>query len=800
MIKVSIIIPAYNAEKYLKQSIESCISQTLKELEIIIIDDGSTDGTGEIAEMHSQNYDHIRYIRTANQGLSMARNEGMKAAGGKYIYFLDADDWIEPECMELCCVELDKNELDFVTFDSVREYENNYSSKIKSEKIRQVFNPGFIYCGSQMMELCCKKDKVFPEAWRNVYRIDFLEKNSLSFISGLYFEDNPFYYSLLQCAKRCKYISRFLHHYRIRSESIMTSQLNIAKVNSIFSISNYLLDEVIRAEENKSLRSRFAANRILSLFSFNLARISAEETETMLRYKERIIKEKEKLIEKVKCIYCREKKTADDLRNACLLTEEIVLSFGCRTEKMTEFLEYLLSENQAHIRLLLQTFPLDQQGRKIGIYGSGRNSDYILEVYRKLIGDIKSDIIYIDTDAESCTKKHNGIDIINIKDIGAAGIQDIIILSFLYEKEMADTIWNLYGSQYRVYRFYNEDSVSAEDTCFGRFYFLDRELRKPEKRLILLCTPEHGNVGDHLITQGEFQFFQKYLPEYKIVEITQNQYDKRRGEIIPEIRRDDVILICGGGFLGSLWEFELNITEHVLKDLKKNKIIILPQSMYYEDNAFGEFRKKRDAEIYREQKDLHICFREKISQKRFNSFNINNVKTYLIPDMALNLDYSGMDNVRTDITLCLRTDKEQTLSGTDCEKLKEYFTEKNELLTVTSMLGEPIEPEFREEAVKEKLSVFKKSKLVITDRLHCMLACAITGTPCIALDNLTGKVEGVYEWIKDLNYIQFAGNSHEIIRQDILNWPETGKNHLFTKRYENEFTELAALIKGGTKE
>lgn len=794
MVKVSIVIPAYNVEDYLKQSIESCINQTLKELEIVVVNDGSTDNTGKIVEMYKRDYNNIQYIKTQNQGLSMARNEGIKVASGKYIYFLDADDWIEPECMEICCEELDRNELDYVTFDSVKEYENDYSLKRKSEKIKQIFNPDCIYSGTQMMELYCRKDKVFPEAWRNVYRTDFLKRNAILFINGLYFEDNPFHYSLLKYSKRCKYISCFLHHYRIRNNSIMTSQININKVNSIFIISNYLLEE-IEAEKDNLLCRRFVANRILSLFSINLARISAEEIEILLNYREHLLNEKEKLIEKVKYIYCRNNGTVDDLRNAGLMIEEIVLSFGCRTEKMIKDLEDLLLENQKNTILLLQTFPLDKSGKTVGIYGSGRNADYILEVYRMLIGDIRSNIIYIDTNAVSYTKKHNGIDIVNVKDIGTTNIQDIIILSFLYEKEMADTIWNLYQDNYNVYRFYNENCASVEDTCFGRFYSLDRKLRGSEKRLILMCTPEHSNVGDHLITKGEYQFLQKYLSEYKIVEITQNQYMNRRGEIIPTIRKDDVLLICGGGFLGSLWEFELSIVEYIMLDFKENKIIILPQSMYYEDNAFGEFRKKRDTEIYREQNDLHICFRERFSKDRFDSLENDNVKTYLIPDMALNLDFSGIDNMRTSITFCFRTDKEQILNSSECEELKEYFIEKNELLVVTSMLNdEPVGLDFREEAIQEKLSIFMKSKLVITDRLHCMIACAITGTPCIALNNLTRKVEGVYAWIRDINYIRFVNNYYEIIQQNILDWSEIGKSHLFAKRYEKEFIELATLI------
>lgn len=100
MPSVSVIIPAYNAEDYISQCISSVLSQTLSDIEVIVVDDGSTDKTPDIVEELSASDARLRLIRQENQYAGAARNTGIKAAGGDYLYFLDADDWIESNALE----------------------------------------------------------------------------------------------------------------------------------------------------------------------------------------------------------------------------------------------------------------------------------------------------------------------------------------------------------------------------------------------------------------------------------------------------------------------------------------------------------------------------------------------------------------------------------------------------------------------------------------------------------------------------------------------------------------------------
>ena len=105
MINVSIVIPVYNVEKYLKQCLESVVNQTLDKIEVICINDGSTDNSLNILKEYEKKYNNIIIIDQENKGPGFARNIGMKRASGKYIYFLDSDDYIELNAMEICFKE-----------------------------------------------------------------------------------------------------------------------------------------------------------------------------------------------------------------------------------------------------------------------------------------------------------------------------------------------------------------------------------------------------------------------------------------------------------------------------------------------------------------------------------------------------------------------------------------------------------------------------------------------------------------------------------------------------------------------
>lgn len=795
MVDISVIMPAYNVEDYIESAIESCLNQTLKNIEIIIVNDGSTDRTGNIAYNYSKKHSNIVYIETINQGLSMARNTGMKVAKGEYIYFLDSDDWIEDECLEKCLYELSKYNLDYVTFDSVMVYENENGLQWKEQIGKQNLDCNKIYTGVQIAELIVKKGGLPASVWKNVYRRSFIENNNLSFVKDLYYEDNPFQLKVLSCAKRIKYISLGLHRYRIRKNSIMTSKMSINKINSSFDIANIFFDFCENQVCEREIWKSYIATSLCAIWICNFAGMSANDFKSIEKFKEIILCKKNELLYRINKIYKTESNSSDDIRNMCKLAEIVLLTLNYKNDEQEKVFKDVLEDNKRITIDILSEYPLKDKQKIIGVYGSGVNADYILNLYEKYVGKINADIIYIDSNIASYTKKHHGKDIINVKDISKTNIDEIVVLSFLYEQEMYDTIHHLYDDKYPIYRFYTGSRVSVEGTM-GEIYELENKFRTDKRHVWLMATPEHCNIGDHLIAKGVYVFCEKYLNEYEVIEITQNQYLKYRGIIYSLYNQEDIILISGGGFLGSLWENELTVVENILQDFSEYKIVILPQSIYYENSEYGNYRKEVDVKLFEKQKDLTICFREDKSLKRFNSLFIDNVKTLYLPDMALLIDDYKTEFNRKDIIFCFRDDKEQVVDEYEKEVLKIDFINKGFNIYEESMIHEKsILIMDRMGIIERKLDRFAQSSLVITDRLHCMIACAITGTPCIALDNLSGKVSGVYEWIKELEYIKIVKSVYEIIEKDLNNCSQMEKKHTYSKQFANEFMKLVEIIK-----
>lgn len=214
-IKISVVIPVYNVEKYIKECIESVINQTFKDIEIIVANDGSKDNSIKIVEEYL--YDkRIKIINQENGGAASARNIGMKEAKGKYIYFIDSDDFIENNVLE----ELYKNS-ELETMDIVFTnftYYSDKSHKTKKSKFRFPFkdyiNKGYyyLYNGEEI------------NVWNRLYKKEFLLKYKFQFIEGIIHEDQDFGFKTTLLADKVKYVENYGYKYRIgREGSVMSS-------------------------------------------------------------------------------------------------------------------------------------------------------------------------------------------------------------------------------------------------------------------------------------------------------------------------------------------------------------------------------------------------------------------------------------------------------------------------------------------------------------------------------------------------------------------------------------------------
>ena len=199
--KLSIIMPIYNVENYLDEALNSAENQTLKDLEIICVNDGSTDKSLEILKRHAKKDKRIKIINQKNQGVSVARNIGIKASTAKYIHFFDADDMLAPYTMEKAVENLEKYDADLVKFKSVRF---KHDSKIDFDEYSYNNMPVGVYdCTGD-----CDSFSIFSknnawEVWSQVYRKPLITENSIEFDKSITFgEDLIFNYVISQHMKK----------------------------------------------------------------------------------------------------------------------------------------------------------------------------------------------------------------------------------------------------------------------------------------------------------------------------------------------------------------------------------------------------------------------------------------------------------------------------------------------------------------------------------------------------------------------------------------------------------------------
>lgn len=211
--KVSVIIPVYNAEKYLRPCLDSVCAQTLKDLEIICVDDGSSDQSLNILREYEAKDSRIKIIVQENGGAGAARNNGLRAANGECLSFLDADDFFELDMLECSYQELKKYQADFVVFES-DQYHMDVQKFVKNPWVlrRKDIPP---YMPFTYRELTDNVFKTFVGwAWDKLYSRDFVMKNQLWFQEQRTTNDMLFVFSALVIAKRIAVVNKVLAHQR----------------------------------------------------------------------------------------------------------------------------------------------------------------------------------------------------------------------------------------------------------------------------------------------------------------------------------------------------------------------------------------------------------------------------------------------------------------------------------------------------------------------------------------------------------------------------------------------------------
>lgn len=218
---VSIIIPVYNVEKYLRECIDSVINQTYKNLEIILVDDGSTDSSGKICDEYVEKDSRVVVVHKKNEGPSKTRNAGLENANGKYVYFLDSDDYIESTALELLINTAESKQADLVFFDA-HSFSDDGSQIKQGYIVKGTYEPKSGY--KVLAELHNNKDYHCAIYLLFINR-QLLIENKISFLESAYCsEDMLFTYQVYCSARKATQCKKTLCHRRYRTGSIVTSE------------------------------------------------------------------------------------------------------------------------------------------------------------------------------------------------------------------------------------------------------------------------------------------------------------------------------------------------------------------------------------------------------------------------------------------------------------------------------------------------------------------------------------------------------------------------------------------------
>lgn len=242
---ISVIVPIYKVEKYLKKCVESILEQTYSNLDIILVDDGSPDNCGNIIEEFRKKDERIRTIHQKNGGLSDARNSGIKIAKGKYIVCIDSDDWIEKDMIEVLYNDIINTNSDISVCEFVEEddFQNILSTKKYTNEIIE-FN------SKEALKSLIKQDILTNHAWNKLYKASLFE--GVEYPKGQLMEDVSTTYKLFEKANKIVYQNTSLYHYIQRGTSIL-GNITEKRINdqefAFFDRNKYLMEKYSEFKE-----------------------------------------------------------------------------------------------------------------------------------------------------------------------------------------------------------------------------------------------------------------------------------------------------------------------------------------------------------------------------------------------------------------------------------------------------------------------------------------------------------------------------------------------------------------------
>lgn len=241
MTKLSLIIPVYNVEQYVGRCLQSCLKQPYvmaDDFELVIVNDGTKDNSMAIVEEMTRDSSNVTIVNQHNQGLSMARNAGLKAAKGEYVWFIDSDDWIEEGCLHEIIQHLVQTDVDILQL----QYRNVYTDGTPSDEHYSTIE------GVMKSKDWFVRNDYYAAVPFMIYRKALLENHQLQFYPGIYHEDSEFKPKAVYLAETCASYDKVAYNYFKGNSSSITAVLKLKNGIDLFTVMNSLY---AFADENK---------------------------------------------------------------------------------------------------------------------------------------------------------------------------------------------------------------------------------------------------------------------------------------------------------------------------------------------------------------------------------------------------------------------------------------------------------------------------------------------------------------------------------------------------------------------
>lgn len=426
-VPLSVVVPIYNTEQYLDDCLISIANQSLPFDEVILVNDGSTDGSREICEKYCRLNRNFILIDQKNQGLSGARNTGFKAAKGDYVIYIDSDDYVQNNMAEIIKQELSRRSCDVLYYNASIKYETN-TGESKSYFIRDAK-----YYGRDMTGVSYLLES-FPENYivsscLAAFRKSFLLEQKIWFPQGIYFEDNYYCLKVALSAQNVRCIPNAFYIRRCREGAITTGRMTNKKCSSLIHGCRLMGEELRNSGLDQSFLISFISSNLLYIYNI-IEKIELNDD---------IRNEINGLIDYFAVywlqLYLNLDRSLGDSATLLLVLQELEKRSKKINFKPEKYKNDLRDEIINGITGRLKEIPLGEADKKVGIYGIGSHTLWLLNCYRLYVGEILCDLYFVVTDHVPDTTYFQGRRLVSCDDI-TAGTDKIVVSSLFYQKDM----------------------------------------------------------------------------------------------------------------------------------------------------------------------------------------------------------------------------------------------------------------------------------------------------------------------------------------------------------------------------